>query len=189
MMNCLGQSVNEKITVLISQSPVLRAEAGNDVVMDDGSAVIGQTAYITGGRPEYTYVWRYAGIDAYTDLIVTVQQVGRYKLVVTDAKNCTAVDSLMVSESTIIEPGENKTQLNGVIVDPVLRQILLNFDGMAKNNHIRLISANGRVMYDRVIESWNSAQHTINLPSLPPGIYLLSIVNDSYSNSQRILIQ
>jgi len=59
---------------------------------------------------------------------------------------------------------------------------------MARNAHIRLISANGRVIYDRVIEFWNGAPYTISLPPLSPGIYVLSTGDDSYSDSQRILI-
>ena len=94
-----GQSVNEKITLQFIQPTLLRVNAGNNLnLSESGSAIIGESLFVSGGTPEYYYSWRDEQNIEYFEQTPEVFSSGKYFVTVSDQNSCSALDSLTVND-------------------------------------------------------------------------------------------
>lgn len=95
-------SVTDVVTVTVNNPPI--ADAGQDTTFICGntSTTIGQPA--SGGTGPYTYAWSpVTGLDDPTGMQTLAAPLAttRYYVTVTDAKGCTAVDSVLIQVSDL----------------------------------------------------------------------------------------
>ncbi|MDC6470941.1 lectin-like protein, partial [Flavobacteriales bacterium] len=93
-----GCKDSDTITVTIS-SPLILNFDSDSVSCNDGSDGTA-TVTVTGGTPNYTYLWN--DILAQTTATATNLVAGTYSLTVTDNNNCNATGSITVEEPTLL---------------------------------------------------------------------------------------
>lgn len=87
-------------SVLITQPVVLISFMDSTDVLCNGDSTGAATVTATGGTPGYLYNWSSGG----TGITETGLSAGIYYVTITDANNCTAIDSVMVLEPPVLIP-------------------------------------------------------------------------------------
>ncbi len=185
-----GQSVNEKITLQLSQASVLRVDAGSDINLSEtGSVTIGDLVTITGGTPEYAYEWYDEIGHIYYEKSPEVQNSGMYWLTVTDENNCLAIDSLTLfdygttvkrfsredSEYVIRDQGNNSFQI-----------LIRNVNGPVS---LSVISIDGKILYSfSNPEVKGDFTHRVDLPHTASNYCLLSIQYNNRVSVKKLIL-
>ncbi len=96
-----GNNCTKTQSYTITESTSLNSQINSDSVscmgLADGAAYIS----VSGGSPTYTYLWSANALSSLNDT-VTGLSIGIYYVTVTDANNCTKVDSLQIVEPTLL---------------------------------------------------------------------------------------
>ena len=189
------------VTVTVNQPPLLTASAGADQFVCFGDTLgIGGNPTAGGGSGPFTYAWAPgAGLSSTTvanpDATPTaVNSINTYTVSITDARNCTAMDSVVVSDtctpagfsgvpgvaSMSIFPNPN----NGVFA---VELNLLTHPGSAT---ITVTSIDGRKVYAK---SWDkpssNVKENINITASGKGVYLVEMNIDDRKYSRKIVVQ
>ncbi len=114
----------------------------------DGSA----TAYVTGGTPNYTYLWSNGQNTATASNLVA----GNYTVTVTDANACTSVMNVTITQPATISVTSNITDAT-----------CLNNDGQ-----VSLIVSGGTPPFT---STWSNSQSTLVISNLPSGFYWATV--------------
>ncbi|MEO6758081.1 MAG: SprB repeat-containing protein, partial [Saprospiraceae bacterium] len=122
-----------------------------------GVAPDGQASVVPfGGTPPYTYLWS----NGQTTPLITGLSAGTYTVTVTDANNCTAAGSAVISYSPegiwVIDSSENVTCFG------------------ANNGFIHVAAMTGTPPYTY---HWNNGATTQNLFNLAPGNYSVTVTD------------
>lgn len=85
-------------SVTISQPTVLNSTTANTAVSCNGGVNGTATVTVSGGSPVYTYLWSNSQITA----TATGLSAGTYSVTVTDSHSCTHINSVTVSQPTVL---------------------------------------------------------------------------------------
>jgi hypothetical protein len=130
-------------------------------------------AIVSGGTPPYSYYWTPGG--ATTDTLSGACYV-MYTVLVTDHNGCTITDSLNITIPAFPDEGVTQTTNNTTIniyPNPATTQLTIT----GPLNNITLFNTLGQQVY--TCQYTNSNKATVDVSSLPTGIYLLR-VNKTY---------
>jgi hypothetical protein len=188
----LGLSAQTTLTATISvgQDPLLTADAGNDQTASPGDTVtLGATTVAAGGSGTYTYEWTpTAGVDdsslANPSYVVGTSDV-TFTVEVTDSKNCVAADNANVRVSTI---SVNETEKARFFVYPNPVSTELHIQGLENASKLNAILAdvNGKILLDQRL---NDGESKLDVSSLSPGVYTLTVSSEADEYQTKIVIE
>ena len=189
-INLVGQGINDKITLQISQASLLRVNAGSDLnLSESGFATVGESITVNGGTPEFSYEWVDEVGNRYNEKVPQVQNPGKYWLTVTDQMNCTVVDSLLVRDygtGFLITPGELNEK---VVMDQHQKILDLELSGVQGSLKITVVSIDGKTIYSfsssDVMHRFN---HRIDLTSAKNGIYLFNLQYNGLNSVRKLIL-
>jgi hypothetical protein len=186
-----GQPVNEDVTVSLQQAPLLRVDVGPDETLgDDGTVVIGENIYITGGTSGFSYVWNDVSQNSYEEATPEVTVAGTYLLTVTDANNCTAIDSLHVLPNTSTAAGELLRAQVSVRVDHGNRAIEIEVINTTEAVVIAVYAIDGRLAAREEIPAGTGAtRHRAATGTFTTGVYVLHVQSGTAMYSDKLIIQ
>ncbi len=189
-LGSFGQSVNEKITLQLIQPTLLRVSAGNDLnLSESGSAIIGESLFVSGGSPEFYYSWRDEQNIEYFEQTPEVFSSGKYFVTVSDQNSCSALDSLSVNDyGTGITP--HNADMNILVrLDSQNKLLFIEMPQTLGNVQLNIVSLEGRVIY-----SYNQGLtgspfiHTVGVRSFKSGIYFIDVRDELGHSVKKIVL-
>ncbi len=170
-----GCESNFEITTITEPEPLnISVSATPEEIANTFSGTA--TAQATGGTPPYTYAWN--DLNSQSDSIAVYLNTGTYEVTVTDALNCSALNSVFVDALAL------KTQSEGFKNTPI------SAFPNPTNGIVQFSEVMDRVtIYDAVgkcIQVQNVC-NSISLEALESGMYILDIWQKQ--NSRRVFIQ
>lgn len=193
----LSVSAQTLVTVNINQPPQLSADAGvDDVICPGDSIALGGSPSFGGGTPPVTYAWSPSGSlsDPNAGAPVAGPAVSTtYSLTVTDANNCTALDTISIVVDTCV----GLTPASGmagfyVFPNPNDGNFNLSVD-FVKNYRqadIQILDVSGKMVWEKSLENPSGTiREEVNLKGLGAGIYFIKVHADTETLSRKIIIQ
>jgi hypothetical protein len=170
----LSYSQETIINVSLSQPREIKINAGDDLSFSGNQSIIlGNELTVTGGTPDFNFLWR----DDLTLLgntsTISVSQAGKYYVTVEDSKNCSDTDTVFVINTSV----SNKEMTDiSIYPNPVFDRLFLQADGNNPIYKIEILSVKGaqQLVYF-VNQSIPSGSVSLDLSELHQGIYLLRI--------------
>ena len=185
-----GQSVNEKITLKLVQPSLLRVSAGDDLnLSESGSAILGESMYVNGGTPGFSYSWRDEQNMEYFEQTPEVSSIGIYVVTVSDQNNCSALDSLTVNDfgTGITELYDDLNIL--VRLDSQNELLFIETPKILGNVQLKIVSIEGRVLYSYARVLTNAPfMHTVGVGSFWGGIYFIDLRSDQGYFIEKIVL-
>jgi len=177
IMNSFGQSVNEKITLQLLQPTLLRVSVGDDLnLSESGSAILGESMFVNGGTPEFSYRWLDEQDMEYFEQTPEVFSTGKYELIVKDQNNCSGIDSLFVNDygtGISVHNTEMNVQLR---LDSQSDLLFVETPQTMGNVQLKILSLEGRILYSYSQGPTNTPFiHTVRVGSFSSGIYFIDI--------------
>ena len=149
----------------------------------DGTAA----AYASGGVSPYTFFWSNGGGQG--DSIFGLAP-GTYRVTVRDSFNCTVRDSVVIQNlaSGINDMFSNNTQLS-LFPNPTnsLLNVVIESPSLSSSK-LEVMDMTGRIVYNAPISVAGKYNHTIDVKSFSPGIYVLQLSADKRSIHQRFVV-
>lgn len=176
-MNSFGQSVNEEITLRLLQPSLLRVSVGDDLnLSESGSAILGGSMFVNGGRPGFSYRWLDEQNMEYFEKTPEVFSTGRYMVIVNDQNNCSAIDSLIVNVYGTGIPAHN-AELNVLVrLDSQSDLLFIEVPRTTGNVQLKILSLEGKVFYSYSQDLMNAPfMHAVGVGSFNSGIYFVDI--------------
>jgi|GEM_PF-2580499 len=186
-----GQPVNENISVSLQQAALLRVDAGPDVTLDtEGSAIIGEQVFINGGTPGFTFLWEDDQQQTYEEETPVVSAAGTYRLVITDARHCTAEDNLQVLPNTSLAYSDLLREQVRIGFDASRKTFSIEWHDVGEPLIVTLVSIDGKVA-DRKEFSTGTGSHrnAFSLGKPERGIYLMVVQSGMKGFTEKFIIQ
>lgn len=189
-LGSFGQSVNEKITLQFIQPSLLRVSAGDDLNLpESGSAILGESLFVSGGTPEFSYSWRDEEDTEYFEKTPEVSSPGKYWVTVSDQNSCSALDSLSVNDYGTGRP-EYNSQMN-LLVRLDLQNDLLFIETPLTTGKVQLniFSVEGKLIYS-YNQGLRSAPfiHSVGVSTFKSGIYFIDVRNELGHSVKKIVL-
>lgn len=179
---CVLILAQTKVTVSVNQPTKLIADAGNDLSIREGeSVVLGNTNLVSGGTSGYNYSWINNSVVFSTEEhpSVTPNETTYYKIIITDALNCVATDSVKVS-ITYTQIKDISEKDFKIYPNPTNDLIYIE----APNNcMITLIDPVGKILLMKIL----NGKDCISIPS-GSGLYLLEILSAKKKIVKKIIV-
>ncbi|MCH8545904.1 MAG: T9SS type A sorting domain-containing protein [Cryomorphaceae bacterium] len=181
------------VTLASMQDSLLIADAGQDTAFtnpnDLNAFFLGGNPTAFGGTPPYRYEWRPSTAlsnDTLSNPQISNQTVGQqiYQLTVFDDRNCTAVDSVMITLLFISSVDKKEGASLKLYPNPASSRIV--FETPFRDGTLRLKDSNGRVLEQTNVTEYRS---TINIQHLPIGVYLIEYTGNGLSLTEKFIIQ
>ncbi|MCR9064184.1 MAG: Ig-like domain-containing protein, partial [Cytophagales bacterium] len=150
--NCCGTRSSNEVTITIFEGTDVSVTK-TDVTCFDGTNGTA-TATATKGKPSFTYLWS----NGQTGATATGLTAASYTVTVTDANNCTATASVVISQP-------DKLELTKTVIDPNCEK---------SNGSIDLSVSGGTSPYTY---DWSNGAITQDISSLPEGIYSVTVTD------------
>jgi hypothetical protein len=185
----LRAQITHQVTLNSLQADLLVADAGPDWdTTFFAPFLMGGTPTASGGTPPYQYLWTPAtDLDSDTIANPTVQNLQGgsqiYNLLITDARNCTAVDSILVRLRFI---GTEDWQLTGfeVYPNPATQFLIVKIPN--GKGLLQLTDLNGRVIEAVQVRDTDIQ---LSVSSLSKGTYYLRYEFQNQVSNQKITLQ
>jgi hypothetical protein len=171
------------ITLSADQPALLEANAGNDIEISSGEAVmIGGSPSAIGGSEPYSHSWSEGinFISGEANPSVNPTESVTYTLVVTDNNACTAADSISIIISIT---GINDSETDRYMIYPNPSADMLTIDIGSENHVVSLISYDGNCLWTKQLNGIT----TFASPRIP-GIYFLKIEAGDKESIIKIVI-
>ncbi len=178
---CFLESAMIEVTAtdaMLSQTSSTPASGQNA----DGTA----TVEVSGGAWPYSFQWD-DQTGSQTDSVATSLQVGTYYVTLTDADDCTLVDSAVVEQLVSNEEVFAASEIQ-VFPNPSKDEVFIKTPVMTQAVQWHLYDLQGRQIPIAVDQEQPSLWH-IRLPELPQGVYIWQLISGQHSASGRLLIQ
>lgn len=184
------------INVSLKQPKKLGVNAGEDILVENPENItIGDDVSVTGGTPEYLYSWWDEQGYNFESKIITVSSFGSYWLTVTDANNCSAIDSLKVINNVgISQQGDDNLFM--LYPNPASGVVFIPLEDPATKISsegeliLQIISFSGKVVYSKKINLLNpGTYYELNTGDLPQGIYNIVIGNKDSGRVYKIVLE
>lgn len=95
------------INLSISQPRELKVNAGADVITESGTVTLGSNLQVSGGTPDFSFLWLLNENIIASDRITQVSHSGKYVVKVIDSRNCSATDTVSVFFTSVEEVKSN----------------------------------------------------------------------------------
>ncbi|MBN8703930.1 MAG: PKD domain-containing protein, partial [Bacteroidetes bacterium] len=154
-----GCSTTEYFTIT-EPLPINISVASFSVSCSGGSNGTALVASSSGGTPAYTYVWT----NGSTTINTTGLAAGNYSLQVTDAKGCTYVQSVSISQPASIVLNNSQSEVSC-------------FSGSDGSITVTALGGTGNYNY-----SWSNTETTSNITGLQAGSYTLTVSDNNSCN-------
>jgi len=184
---------NYEGAVTIAQPAELLADAGLDITDPNGTLILGGNPSASGGQAPYSYVWSPTqGLDdpalANPTFIDSIN--ANYTVQITDARGCTATDSVAVILLNATD-AEGNALLYTVYPNPVSDALHIR---LPENLHsivtIRLLDPAGKLVQQECIPAGSvNRMFAFTTAHLPAGHYLLSIEQENQKTTTPIIIR
>jgi hypothetical protein len=193
LINLWSNSIAQErqIPVPFSQPIELTGNAGNDLDIYENIAYsVGNDIELEGGTPEYKYVWATpAGDTILNPMFVLINSTGTFYLTVSDANNCTLLDSISVSYATA-DANDPLYQVPHIYPNPANEFLNYRIVTLHEPAELSLISAAGHVVFKKSISvSSDFAEGILDIRTIPPGSYILSVRTALGEYSDKIVIK
>ncbi len=184
------------VDVTINQPDILKADAGTDTTIKEGTAIqIGGSPTATYGYGNYSYAW--SPSDNLSDAtssnpVASVQNSTVYYVTVTDAMECTSVDSITVTVTDVTDLLKQIVDYNiKILPNPNRGKFILEMDNTTflTGTEIIIRDLNGRMVYNRITgiqEGKNDIP--VDMSTLPKGYYILEVSNESLNYIQKLVV-
>ncbi len=178
------------IKVPFSQPKKLMLDAGDNQVLSDGQTItLGTDVSISGGTPSYMYTWKDSRNNEFSTPTISVSEAGSYYLIVTDEKQCTATDSVIVNLFSAIENSESGTGFS-IFPNPSAGIIYYRIAKPESSVILEVISAEGRVVFKKEFETApGDLTGFIDLTGYGQGLYHVKMMRSGSSSVKSIIIQ
>ncbi len=167
--------------ILINSPDILEVNLNTINVSDNNNGMV--MANPVGGTSPFTYLWS----NNVTTQMNSNLTPGMYSVTVTDANQCTAVNSTIVEDITSVETIETLTNLE---VYPNPTRSLINIEATFTTFEvveIHLMNVVGQNVWTKNVDG-NSLIETIEVTAFPAGTYLLKIGTDTGQVIEKITI-
>lgn len=189
-LGSFGQSVNEKITLQLLQASQLRVSAGDDInLSESGSALIGESIFVSGGTPDFSYTWRDEQNMEYFEQTLEVFSSGKYVLTVVDQYSCSALDSLSVNDfGTGVS--EHNAKMNILVrLDSQNKLLFIETPQTTGKVQLNILSVEGRVIYSYHQMLTNSPFiHSLGVGAFVSGLYIIDVRNELGHSVEKIVL-
>jgi len=178
------------INVSISQPKKLTVETGGDLFLSPGDSVfIGESISVSGGTPDYSYLWEDAGGTFYNKPTFWGTILGQYTFTVTDTKNCTASDHILVLTMGFEE--DPASSYFTIFPNPSDGLFMLQINnGQGPDGDLQVFNTGGKLLLQIPGKTAGAASLvTVDLRACGPGIYLLHYPVDGQSFVKPLLIR
>jgi hypothetical protein len=186
----LLKSQETVIKIPFSQPKKLIVDAGDNQVINSGQSImLGTDVSITGGSPDYQYLWKDDEDHEYNTPTISITEAGSYFLTVTDENHCSAIDSVHISRYTAID---NHESVSGFLIFPNPSSGVVNITVKNAENPVilEIVSDEGRVVYEQNLEiSSQDFTGMIDLTGLDAGTYYIRLIRTGGSLVKPIIIQ
>lgn len=131
-----------------------------------------------------TYLWSTGS----TASSIEVFEPGTYWIIVTNEWGCTASDTIVLLDPTVVHPLFDGGTLS-VYPNPVNQNLYVAIDVVPQNEfRLELLSALGQIIYQRDLHFYDGSIAEIDVSSYPAGIYLLRVSSNNQWVTLRIVI-
>lgn len=189
-LGSFGQSVNEKITLQLIQPSQLRVSAGDDInLSESGSAIIGESLFVSGGTPGFSYSWRDEQNMEFFEQTLEVFSSGKYVVTVVDLNSCSALDSLSVNDfGTGIS--EHNTKMNILVrLDSQNKILFVEIPQSTGKVQLNILSVEGRVIYSYHQMLTNTPFiHSLGVGAFMSGLYIIDVRNELGHSVEKIVL-
>lgn len=184
------------LTFSVNQPAQLSADAGADDIICPGDTVqLGGNPTANGGTANYQYNWTGSNILNAGDPnpMATPSATGDYILTITDANNCTALDTVSMTVDTCVGIADPRLQI-GLLVYPNPNQgafkVVVNGNSFGEQISIVILDMVGRkVEYRELGMLSGNLESDFSLPKLGKGTYLLRLQVGSEFYQRQIILQ
>jgi len=184
------------VDVNINQPVILKADAGTDTTITEGTTIqIGGSPTATYGYGNYTYVWApSANLSDYTSSNpdATLQNSIIFYVTVTDAMECTSMDSVVVTVNDATDLLNKLVDFNiKILPNPNQGRFILEMHNtnLLTGTEIIIRDINGKMVYNRITGIQEGKNYIpVNMSILPNGIYIIEICNESLHYVQKLVV-
>lgn len=184
------------VDVNINQPDILKADAGTDTTIKEGTAIkIGGSPTATYGYGNYTYAWAPSvnlSDAAGSNPDATLQNSTIYFVTVTDARECTSVDSIIVTVNEATDMLNQLIDFNiKILPNPNQGKFILEMDNskLMTGTEIIIRDINGKMVYNRITGiQEGKISFRVNMSTLPKGNYIVEINNECLHYIEKLVV-
>ena len=184
------------VDVNINQPEILKADAGTDTNINEGTTIqIGGSPTATYGYGNYTYAWTPSvnlSDATSSNPDATVQNSTIYYVTVTDAMECTSMDSVVVTVNDATDLLNKLVDFNiKILPNPNQGRFILEMHNttLLTGTEIIIRDINGKMVYNRITGIKEGKNYIpVNMSILPNGIYIIEICNESLHYVQKLVV-
>ncbi len=184
--------IGQMITLNTNQASLLVANAGVDKTLAVGhSVVLGGIPAAANGYGSYLYLWSPAtGLDDPTKANPTANPslTTTYVLTVTDAKNCSVQDDVIVTVQTTGISDEAESLDFKVYPNPSYGNLSLEINGVSGQINLRIVNSIGLVVHEINQESGTYFHEELDTRNFPKGCYFVIAISKGQVIKKPVII-
>ena len=157
----------------------------------DNQAIGSISINITGGNGPYTTVWEFPDASGSTSEDLTgLTLKGTYSVTVTDANNCTTVQTFNVGGVVSVNSIAGQTFDLNIYPNPNNGTFQVAFENAPNGNYrLELRNVIGQIVHLENAAINGSQTHTINLESFTPGMYFLNVTGAQSEVTYKVILK
>ena len=189
----LTRGVNQKtlVHVTLTQPDSLRVTV-DSVSMIGNQIFLGTTLKVSGGIPDYAYLWTPStNLDnpALANPIATSNAIPEYSIVVTDQNKCTSCAILSLLKTGLVLPNEGKNDISLYPV-PAIDKLYLKLPVLDGDAEISVMNSAGVILQNKLLHAADiQTIQTISFSGYSPGNYLVQVKSKSYTRTKLVIIK
>lgn len=143
----------------------------------------GSVGLLANAGNNFTYKWKKDNvlIAGATGQLYNALTAGNYKVVITNKNGCVK-NSDVLSVFTSCKKGE--AVLNDYLIYPNPAQDFIHVDATVTGSELRIINTSGQVLIEA---NTLHPHHAVNISCLPPGLYMIRIVNGDLIQTNKFV--
>ncbi|HQH41655.1 MAG TPA: T9SS type A sorting domain-containing protein [Bacteroidales bacterium] len=163
------------INLTISQPRELKVNAGADIITGSGTVSLGNNLQVSGGTPDFSYLWLLNDNTIASDKITEVTHSGKYIIKVIDSRNCSASDTVSVVFTSVREI-TSKLSCR-VFPVPAHNTLFLEVPENELIQSLSILSIDGKKLVSLVPPQTGCLKtFETDISFLPKGFYFLSVL-------------